>query len=148
MDLSNLKPAKGAVRQKRRIGRGEGSGSGDTAGRGHKGQQSRSGYSRRFGHEGGQMPLFRRVPKFGFKNPNRVEYRSINVDTLQLIAEKNNLQVITPEVLVENGIVGKRDLFKILGRGELTVKLDVTAHAFSATAIKAIESLGGTATKI
>jgi large subunit ribosomal protein L15 len=148
MDLSNLKPAKGAVRQKRRIGRGEGSGSGDTAGRGHKGQQSRSGYSRRFGHEGGQMPLFRRVPKFGFKNPNRVEYRSINVDTLQLIAEKNNLQVITPEVLIENGIVGKRDLFKILGRGELTVKLDVTAHAFSATAIKAIESLGGTATKI
>jgi large subunit ribosomal protein L15 len=148
MDLSNLKPAKGAVRQKRRIGRGEGSGSGDTAGRGHKGQQSRSGYSRRFGHEGGQMPLFRRVPKFGFKNPNRVEYRSINVDTLQLIAEKNNLQVITPEVLIENGIVGKRDLFKILGRGELTIKLDVTAHAFSATAVKAIESLGGTATKI
>lgn len=148
MDLSNLKPAKGAVRQKRRIGRGEGSGSGDTAGRGHKGQQSRSGSSRRFGHEGGQMPLFRRVPKFGFKNPNRVEYRSINVDTLQLIAEKNNLQVITPEVLIENGIVGKRDLFKILGRGELSVKLDVTAHAFSATAIKAIESLGGTATKI
>lgn len=148
MDLSNLKPAKGAVRQKRRIGRGEGSGNGDTAGRGHKGQQSRSGYSRRFGHEGGQMPLFRRVPKFGFKNPNRVEYRSINVDTLQLIAEKNNLQVITPDVLIENGIVGKRDLFKILGRGELTVKLDVTAHAFSATAIKAIESLGGTATKI
>lgn len=148
MDLSNLKPAKGAVRQKRRIGRGEGSGSGDTAGRGNKGQQSRSGYSRRFGHEGGQMPLFRRVPKFGFKNPNRVEYRSINVDTLQLIAEKNNLQVITPEVLIENGIVGKRDLFKILGRGELTIKLDVTAHAFSATAVKAIESLGGTATKI
>lgn len=148
MDLSNLKPAKGSVKQTRRIGRGEGSGNGDTAGRGHKGQQSRSGYSRRFGHEGGQMPLFRRVPKFGFKNPNRVEYRSINIDTLQLIAEKNNVQVITPEVLIENGIVGKRDLFKILGRGELTAKLDVTAHAFSASAIKAIESLGGTATKI
>lgn len=148
MDLSNLKPAKGSVKQTRRIGRGEGSGNGDTAGRGHKGQQSRSGYSRRFGHEGGQMPLFRRVPKFGFKNPNRVEYRSINIDTLQLIAEKNNIQVITPEVLIENGIVGKRDLFKILGRGELTTKLDVTAHAFSASAIKAIESLGGTATKI
>jgi large subunit ribosomal protein L15 len=148
MDLSNLKPAKGSVKQKRRVGRGEGSGNGDTAGRGHKGQQSRSGYSRRFGHEGGQMPLFRRVPKFGFKNPNRVEYRSINIDTLQLIAEKNNVQVITPEVLIENGIVGKRDLFKILGRGELTAKLDVTAHAFSASAIKAIESLGGTATKI
>jgi large subunit ribosomal protein L15 len=148
MDLSNLKPAKGAVKQRKRVGRGEGSGSGDTAGRGHKGQQSRSGYSRRFGHEGGQMPLFRRVPKFGFKNPNRVEYRSINIDTLQQIAEKNNVQVITPEVLIENGIVGKRDLFKILGRGELTIKLDVTAHAFSATAIKAIESLGGTTTKI
>lgn len=148
MDLSNLKPAKGSVKQSRRIGRGEGSGNGDTAGRGHKGQQSRSGYSRRFGHEGGQMPLFRRVPKFGFKNPNRVEYRSINIDTLQLIAEKNNIQVITPEVLIENGIVGKRDLFKILGRGELTTKLDVTAHAFSASAIKAIESLGGTATII
>ncbi|MBE0661941.1 MAG: 50S ribosomal protein L15 [Bacteroidales bacterium] len=148
MDLSNLKPAKGSVKQTRRVGRGEGSGNGDTAGRGHKGQQSRSGYSRRFGHEGGQMPLFRRVPKFGFKNPNRVEYRGINIDTLQLIAEKNNVQVITPEVLIENGIVGKRDLFKILGRGELTAKLDVTAHAFSASAIKAIESLGGTATKI
>lgn len=148
MDLSNLKPAKGSVKQKRRVGRGEGSGNGDTAGRGHKGQQSRSGYSRRFGHEGGQMPLFRRVPKFGFKNPNRVEYRGINIDTLQLIAEKNNVQVITPELLIENGIVGKRDLFKILGRGELTAKLDITAHAFSASAIKAIESLGGTATKI
>jgi large subunit ribosomal protein L15 len=147
-DLSNLKPAKGSVRKRKRIGRGEASGSGDTAGRGHKGQQSRSGYSRRFGHEGGQMPLFRRVPKFGFKNPNRVEYRSINIDTLQLIAEKNNIQEITPEVLIENGVIAKKDLVKILGRGELTAKLDVTAHAFSATAIKAIESLGGTATKI
>ncbi len=147
-DLSNLKPAKGSVRKRKRIGRGEGSGSGDTAGRGHKGQQSRSGYSRRFGHEGGQMPLFRRVPKFGFKNPNRVEYRSINIDTLQLIAEKNNIQEITPEILIENGVIAKKDLVKILGRGELTTKLDVTAHAFSATAIKAIESLGGTATKI
>lgn len=147
-DLSNLKPANGAVRQKRRIGRGEGSGSGDTAGRGHKGQQSRSGYSRRFGHEGGQMPLFRRVPKFGFKNPNRVEYRGINLDTLQLIAEKNNIQEITPEVMIENGIIGKRDLFKVLGRGELKIKLNVTAHAFSATAAKAIESLGGIATTI
>jgi len=147
-DLSNLKPAKGSVKQRKRVGRGEGSGSGDTAGRGHKGAQSRSGYSRKIGHEGGQMPLYRRVPKFGFKNPNRVEYRSINIDTLQHIAEKNNIQEITPEVLVENGVIAKKDLVKILGRGELKTKLDVTAHAFSATAIKAIESLGGTATKI
>lgn len=147
-DLSNLKPAKGSVKQRKRVGRGEGSGSGDTAGRGHKGAQSRSGYSRKVGHEGGQMPLYRRVPKFGFKNPNRVEYRSINIDTLQHIAEKNNIQEITPEVLVENGVIAKKDLVKILGRGELKTKLDVTAHAFSATAIKAIESLGGTATKI
>ena len=148
IDLSNLKPAKGSVKKKRRIARGEGSGSGGTAGKGHKGQQSRSGYSRRFGHEGGQMPLFRRLPKFGFKNPHRVEYRGINIDTLQLIAEKNNIYVITPEVLIENSIIGKSDLFKILGRGELKFKIDVTAHAFSASAIKAIESLGGTATKI
>lgn len=147
-DLSNLKPAKGSVKQRKRIGRGEGSGSGDTAGRGHKGQQSRSGYSRRFGHEGGQMPLFRRVPKFGFKNPNRVEYLGINIDTLQLLAEKNNIQTITPEVLIENNLITKRDMVKILGRGELKTKLDVTAHAFSASAIKTIESLGGTATKI
>lgn len=147
-DLSNLKPAKGSVKQRKRVGRGEGSGSGDTAGRGHKGAQSRSGYSSKLGHEGGQMPLYRRVPKFGFKNPNRVEYRSINIDTLQHIAEKNNVQEITPEILFENGVIAKKDLVKILGRGELKVKLDVTAHAFSATAIKAIESLGGTATKI
>jgi large subunit ribosomal protein L15 len=147
-NLSNLKPAKGAVKQSKRVGRGEGTGNGDTAGKGHKGQQSRSGYSRRFGHEGGQMPIYRRLPKFGFKNINRVEYRSINIDTLQLIAEKNNIDVITPEVLIANGVIGKKDLFKILGRGEIKSKLDVTAHAFSATAIKAIESLGGTATKI
>jgi len=147
-DLSNLKPAKGSVKPRKRIGRGEGSGSGDTAGRGHKGAQSRSGYSRKLGHEGGQMPLYRRVPKFGFKNINKVEYRSINIDTLQHIAEKNNIQHITPAVLVENGVIAKKDLVKILGRGELKTKLDVTAHAFSATAIKVIESLGGTATKI
>ena len=147
-DLSNLKPAEGSVKQRKRIGRGESSGSGDTAGRGHKGQKSRSGYSRRFGHEGGQMPLFRRVPKFGFKNPNRVEYRSINIDTLQLIAEKNNIEVITPELLIQNGVIAKKDLVKILGRGELKLKLDVTAHAFSASAVKAIEAQGGTATKI
>jgi large subunit ribosomal protein L15 len=147
-NLSNLKPARGAVKQSKRVGRGEGTGNGDTAGKGHKGQQSRSGYSRRFGHEGGQMPLFRRVPKFGFKNHSRVEYRGINIDTLQLIAEKNNIDVITPEILIENGVIAKKDLVKILGRGEIKIKLDVTAHAFSATAIKAIESLGGTTTKI
>ncbi|MGB4206131.1 MAG: 50S ribosomal protein L15 [Bacteroidales bacterium] len=148
MDLSNLKPAKGSVKKRKRIGRGEGSGSGDTAGRGHKGQQSRSGYSRRLGHEGGQMPIYRRLPKFGFKNHNRVEYRGINLDTLQKLAEKNNIDEITPEILIANGIVGKSDLYKILGRGELKTKLNVTAHGFSASAIKAIESLGGTATKI
>ncbi len=148
IDLSNLKPAKGSVKKRKRIGRGEGSGSGDTAGRGHKGQQSRSGYSKRFGHEGGQMPIYRRLPKFGFKNHNRVEYRGINLDTLQKLAEKNNIEEITPEILIENGIVGKSDLYKILGRGELKTKLTVTAHGFSASAIKAIESLGGTATKI
>jgi len=94
------------------------------------------------------MPLFRRVPKFGFKNPNRVEYLGINIDTLQILAEKNNIQAITPEVLIENNLITKRDMVKILGRGELKTKLDVTAHAFSASAIKTIESLGGTATKI
>ncbi|NLN95795.1 MAG: 50S ribosomal protein L15 [Bacteroidales bacterium] len=148
MDLSNLKPAKGSVKKRKRIGRGEGSGSGGTAGRGHKGQKSRSGYSRRLGHEGGQMPLYRRLPKFGFKNPNRVEYRGINLDTLQKLAEKYNINEITPEILRENGILGKSDLYKILGGGELKTKLNVTAHGFSASAIKAIESLGGTATKI
>jgi large subunit ribosomal protein L15 len=148
IDLSNLKPAKGSVKKRKRIGRGEGSGSGGTAGRGHKGQKSRSGYSRRLGHEGGQMPLYRRLPKFGFKNPNRVEYRGINLDTLQKLAEKYNINEITPEILRENGILGKSDLYKILGGGELKTKLNVTAHGFSASAIKAIESLGGTATKI
>lgn len=148
MDLSNLKPAKGSVKPRKRIGRGEGSGSGDTAGRGHKGAQSRSGYSRKKGHEGGQMPLHRRVPKFGFKNRNRVEYRSINIDVLQKLAEKTNQSVITPETLRDNGLISKNDLVKILGRGELKLKLDVTAHAFSASAVKAIESIGGTTTKI
>lgn len=148
IDLSNLKPAKGSIKKRKRIGRGEGSGSGGTAGRGHKGQKSRSGYSRRLGHEGGQMPLYRRLPKFGFKNPNRVEYRGINLDTLQKLAEKYNLNEITPEILRENGIIGKSDLYKILGGGELKTKLNVTAHGFSASAIKAIESLGGVATKI
>ncbi len=148
MDLSNLRPAAGSVKNKRRIGRGEGSGSGDTAGKGHKGAQSRSGYSRKKGFEGGQMPLHRRLPKFGFKNRDRVEYSGINLDVLQRLAEEKNLFTFTPEILRENGLIGKKDLVKILGRGVLTIKIDVTANAFSATAIKAIESTGGTATKI
>ncbi|MDP2423435.1 MAG: 50S ribosomal protein L15 [Bacteroidales bacterium] len=148
MDLSNLKPATGSVKNKRRIGRGEGSGSGDTAGRGHKGAQSRSGYSRKKGFEGGQMPLHRRLPKFGFKNRNRIEYSGINIDVLQKLAEEKNILLFTPEVLCENGLIGKNDLVKILGRGQLTLKIDVTANAFSASAVKAIESTGGTATKI
>ena len=148
MDLSNLKPAKGSIKSKRRIARGEGSGSGDTAGRGHKGAQSRSGYSSKVGQEGGQMPLVRRLPKFGFKNFNRVEYNGINIDTIQKLVEKTGLSDITPEVLYKNGLVSKKDLIKILGRGELASKVNVSAHAFSATAIKAIEAKGGIATKI
>jgi large subunit ribosomal protein L15 len=148
MDLSKLKPAKGAVKKRKRIGRGEGSGKGGTSTRGNKGAQSRSGYSAKRGFEGGQMPLIRRIPKFGFKNFNRVEYRGVNIETLQKIAEKNNISVIDVNVLIDNGIASKKDLVKILGRGELTIKLDVTAHAFSANAVKAIEEKGGTATKL
>ncbi|HPS50089.1 MAG: 50S ribosomal protein L15 [Bacteroidales bacterium] len=148
MDLSNLKPAKGSVKKEKRIGRGEGSGHGGTSTRGHKGAKSRSGYSKKLGYEGGQMSLVRRVPKFGFKNFNRVEYKGINLDVLQQIAEKKNLEVITPEVFVESGYASKKDLIKILGRGELKAKLEITAHGFSATAKKAIEELGGIAHKI
>ncbi|HSW68372.1 MAG TPA: 50S ribosomal protein L15 [Bacteroidales bacterium] len=148
MDLSNLKPAKGSVKKQRRIARGEGSGSGDTAGRGHKGAQSRSGYSRKKGFEGGQMPLYRRVPKYGFTNRNRVEYSGINIDVLQRLATEKNITEINPEILVKFGLVGKKDLIKILGRGVITGTLNVTAHAFSASATKAIESTGGTVNKI
>lgn len=148
MDLSSLKPAAGSVRNRKRIGRGQGSGRGGTSTRGHKGAQSRSGYSRKEGFEGGQMPLYRRVPKFGFKNINRKEYRSINVDALQALAEKKNITVIDPQILWENGLVAKSDLVKILGGGTLTMKLEVTAHAFSASAQSAIEAQGGVATKI
>lgn len=148
MDLSNLKPAKGSVKKEKRIGRGEGSGHGGTSTRGHKGAKSRSGYSKKLGYEGGQMSLVRRVPKFGFKNFNRVEYKGINLDVLQQIAEKKNIAVITPEVLIESGFASKKDLIKILGRGELKAKLEITAHGFSATAQKAIEELGGIAHKI
>ncbi len=148
MDLSNLKPAKGSVKAEKRIGRGQGSGRGGTSTRGNKGAQSRSGYSRKMGFEGGQMPLYRRVPKFGFKNFNRKEYSGINIDVLQKLAETKNLQVIDIEVLRENGLISKNDLVKILGRGELKVKLEVKAHAFTQTAIKAIEANGGVATTI
>ena len=148
MDLSNLKPAKGSTKKEKRIGRGTGSGHGGTSTRGHKGAKSRSGYSKKIGYEGGQMSLVRRVPKFGFKNFNRVEYKGINLDTLQELCEKKNVQIIRPETLIEAGFVSKKDKIKILGRGELKAKLEVTAHAFSASAKKAIEELGGIANTI
>ena len=148
MDLSNLKPAKGSTKSRKRIGRGQGSGKGGTATRGHKGAQSRSGYKRRAGFEGGQMPLFRRVPKFGFKNRNRVVYHGINLDTLQKLVEEYKIDKIDPAVLVDHGLADDKDLIKILGRGELTAKLEVTAHAFSEKAKSAIESQGGVATII
>jgi large subunit ribosomal protein L15 len=148
MDLSNLKPAEGSTKTRKRIGRGQGSGRGGTSTRGHKGAQSRSGYSRKLGFEGGQMPLYRRVPKGGFKNINRKEYRGINIDALQKLAEEKKIDVFNIEVLIDNGLAQKNDLIKILGRGELKAKIEVTAHAFSETAIKAIEAQGGVATKI
>jgi large subunit ribosomal protein L15 len=148
MDLSNLKPAKGSVKNRKRIGRGQGSGRGGTSTKGHKGAQSRSGYKRKSGFEGGQMPLFRRVPKFGFKNINRKEYRAININTLQKLVDDQKLTSIDKEVLIQNGLASKNDLIKILGQGELKAKLDVTAHAFSKTAVEAIEAQGGTATKM
>jgi large subunit ribosomal protein L15 len=148
MDLSNLKPAKGSISKRKRIARGEGSGHGDTATRGHKGAQSRSGYSRKIGFEGGQMPLFRRVPKGGFRNPFRKEFRGINIDVIQKLADEKKLTTIDIDALIANGLASKKDLIKILGRGELTAKLEVKAHAFSATALSAIEAKGGTATKI
>ncbi len=143
MELHNLRPAKGAVKQRKRVGRGQGSGRGGTSTRGHKGAGSRSGDYAKVGFEGGQMPLQRRLPKIGFKSPNRIELVPINLDRLQAIAEKAGVKTITPEVLVEQGIVGKGDYVKILGRGELSAKLEVTAHAFSASAKGAIEAAGG-----
>jgi len=146
MNLSNLKPAAGSTKDCKRIGRGQGSGMGGTSTRGHKGAKSRSGYSRKRGFEGGQMPLQRRVPKFGFKNINRIEYKAINIDTLQKLAEASNLTTINIDTLKEAGFISSSQLVKILGKGTLTVKLDVTANAFSASAIKAIEAVGGTVT--
>lgn len=145
MNLSSLSPAKGSVRTNTRLGRGQGSGGGGTAKRGHKGAKSRSGYSQKRGFEGGQMPLQRRVPKFGFNNINRVEYKAINLDTVQALAESIGSTVITLEVMRENGLINKSGLVKILGRGEVGVNLQVTAHAFSASSKEAIEKQGGTA---
>ena len=148
MKLHNLKPASGSVKKSKRLGRGEGSGSGGTASRGHKGAKSRSGYSRKLGFEGGQMPLQRRVPKFGFKNINRKEYKGINLDTIQQLVDTKKVKEVTVDVLRENGLAGKSDMVKILGRGELKAKVDVSAHGFSATAKAAIEAAGGSATVI
>ncbi len=148
MKLHTLKPADGSTKSRKRIGRGTGSGRGGTSTRGHKGAKSRSGYKSKFGFEGGQMPLQRRVPKFGFKSFNRVEFKPVNLDTLQGLAEQFNLEVIDMEALVAHGIASKNDKIKILGGGELKSKLNVTAHKFSETAVAAIETLGGSVNKI
>ena len=145
MKLSSLKPAEGSVKVRKRVGRGQGSGLGGTSARGHKGAQSRSGYSRKRGFEGGQMPLQRRVPKFGFKNHNRVEYKAINLDTLQALADSIGTKVITFETLYTNGLVSKSDLVKILSRGAVTSALEVTVKGFSGAAKAAIEAAGGKA---
>ena len=148
MNLSNLKPAEGSINHSKRIGRGAGSGKGGTATRGNKGAKARSGYHQKVGFEGGQMPLYRRVPKFGFKNINRVEYVGINIDTLNALAEAKNITDFNLEVFQQNGLISGKDRIKILGRGELAKAVNVTAHAFSATAKKAIEEKGGVATVI
>lgn len=147
MDLSSLKPAQGSIKTRKRIGRGPGSGLGGTSTRGHKGAKSRSGYKRKLGFEGGQMPIQRRLPKFGFKNINRVEYQPVNLDALQALAQKLEVAKITVEDMIAGGLVKKNDLVKVLGNGELTVKIDVVANAFSKTAEEAITKMGGTAEK-
>lgn len=143
MKLNTLKPAKGSIKSNKRLGRGQGSGRGGTSTKGHKGAKSRSGYSRKFGFEGGQMPLQRRVPKFGFKRPQRVVYKPVNLDILQQLVEKTKAKAVDIDLLTDNGIIGKRDVVKVLGRGELKTKVDVTAHKFSTKAVEAIEKLGG-----
>ena len=148
MKLNNLKPAEGAVKARKRIGRGTGSGRGGTSTRGHKGAKSRSGYSKKIGFEGGQMPLQRRVPKYGFKNINRVEYKAINLSTLQALAEANSLELVNIQTLIAAGFVSSNQLVKILANGTLTAKLTVEAHAFSAKAVEAIEAVGGTVVKL
>ena len=146
MELHNLKPATGSTKNRKRIGRGEGSKKGGTSTRGHKGAKSRSGYSKKIGFEGGQQPLQRRVPKFGFTNPNRVEYNGVNIDTLQQLFDSKKIKSkVDKQILIDNGLVQKNDLVKILGRGELKSKLSVTADAFSSSAKAAIEKAGGSA---
>ena len=145
MNLSNLKPAEGSVRNNKRLGRGEGSGRGGTSTRGHKGAKSRSGFSKKIGFEGGQMPLQRRVPKFGFKNINRVEYKGINLDVLQALNEKSSVTTMDVAYFVQHGLVSKNAKIKVLGRGELTAAVEVHAHAFSQSAVEAIEKAGGKA---
>jgi large subunit ribosomal protein L15 len=148
MDLSSLKPAKGSTKNRKRIGRGQGSGRGGTSTRGHKGAKSRSGYSRKLGFEGGQMPLQRRIPKFGFKNRNRIEYKAVNLDVIQNLVEKTKAKKVDIELLTNNGMIGKNDLVKVLGRGEIKSKVEITAHGFSEAAVKAIEEAGGKAIKL
>lgn len=148
MELNKLKPACGSVHSEKRIGRGQGSGHGGTSTRGHKGAKSRSGYSKKVGFEGGQMPLQRRLPKFGFKNINRKEYKGINIDVLQTLAESKGVSTIDPEVLYQSGLVSRNDLVKILGDGALSAKLEVKAHAFSKSAQSAIEAVSGTVVKL
>lgn len=148
MDLSNLKPAEGATKKRKRIGRGQGSGKGGTSTRGHKGAKSRSGYSNKIGFEGGQMPLQRRVPKFGFKPLKKQEYKAINIEKLQELAERREVSTINPEILVKEGLVSPNHFIKILGKGSLTAKLEVKAHAFSKSAEEAITSAGGTVVKL
>lgn len=143
MNLSQLKPAKGSVQTNKRLGRGQGSGKGGTSTRGHKGDGSRSGFKHKRGFEGGQMPIQRRVPKFGFNNVNRVEYKAINLDTLQKLVETKGVSSIDRDLLVNNGLISKNSLYKVLGRGELISKVEVKANAFSTTAKAAIESKGG-----
>jgi large subunit ribosomal protein L15 len=148
MNLNTLKPAAGSVKTKKRIGRGIGSGMGNTATRGHKGAKSRSGYKTKKGFEGGQMPLQRRIPKFGFKSPNRIELKPINLDTIQELVEKTGESTVNMDLLIKNGLAGKSDLVKVLGRGELKSKVQVSAHSFSASAIEAIEKAGGSVSKL
>ena len=148
MKLNNLKPAEGAVKARKRIGRGTGSGRGGTSTRGHKGAKSRSGYSKKIGFEGGQMPLQRRVPKYGFKNINRVEYKAVNLSTLQALAESKSLETINVETLIAAGFISSTQLVKVLANGTLTAKLTVEAHAFSQKAAEAIEAAGGTVVKL
>lgn len=149
MSLHNLQPAEGSVKKEKRIARGEGSGKGGTATRGHKGAKSRSGYSRKVGFEGGQMPLQRRVPKFGFTNINRKEYVGVNLDKLQTLVDEGKItDTVTLDILVANGVVSKNELVKILGRGELKAKLNVTVHKFTASAKAAIEAAGGEAVNL